>query len=414
MSAPLQSKAAAMEAASMGPKSKAGSAGKAAASAAKIPKQWRMKAAAPAAPPPGPSLGIDVGGVLANKYMHGHVPWHSMMDNAFAFTVLWGRQYGFQNIYICSRVNRLPRPGNPHWVNKFLKSVGLCSLNDGGFGVPDENVILCTNTFGADGKGEHLAHYPITEFIDDTIDCLWSVSSDTYRGNCGATMRALFHFDSEAKWMDHSDEWVPAGCSLIKCSDWREIADYFALDLKLWHWVCANGPPFKPISSDFMAKLADAEAAMTQKAATKYLQSSTSGNYKKWSAALKEVAAAAATSSSASGQDTSSSGKSAKKGAAEPAAAKRARAAAPAARPGMPASSSAGPGPSMALDESFDSSTIVIRDDMEESPSEQVNMGDQDTFTDTFTDPGPCLSQNDIKKIKYFLILSFTRVVIFW
>ena len=270
-------------------------------------------------------------------------------------------------------------------MNKFLKSVGICSTDEGGFGVPDSNVILCTSCFGPNGKGEALAHLPITEFIDDTLDCLWSVSSDP-QGNCMQTLQGLFHFDMESKWKDYSDEWVRPGCSLIKISDWREMTDWFCLDTTwLWDWLCANGPPFKAFGPDFWTRFADAESAMAIKATSKYLQSNTSGNYKKWSQALKQLAAGAASSSS--GKDTSSHDDQSSKtdSAAAP---KKACAAASAAD----------------APEEDEESTVIIADEGTESPSERVVIvQDHDTMTETFTDPGPCLGQDVINcMLSYF------------
>ena len=98
-------------------------------------------------------LALDVGGVLSNKDVFGAEPYQSAMKGAFAFIVLFGRKYGFHNVFICSRVNKLPSRGRLHWVERFLRQMGICEVRDGGFGIPDSNVALCTKMWGRDGKG---------------------------------------------------------------------------------------------------------------------------------------------------------------------------------------------------------------------------------------------------------------------
>ena len=364
MAAPLQSKA--------GPKAAGSAAGTA----------WKPKAAASVAPPPGPDhhmLCIDVGGVLSLKNLDEKLHFKCMMPHAFAFLVLWGRQYGFENLAICSRVNRLPKHGQLHWVQKFLRAIGVAEKSDGGFGVPDENVILCTQTFGPGGKGEAVAHLPITEFIDDTVDCLWSVACDP-RGNCHPTLKALFHFDAAGRWRDFSDDWVKPSVSMLKVADWRELGDWFGLDSPawLWEWLCANGPPNKPVGIDFWQRFHDAEATSTLRSASKYFQQGSSGDYKKWSAALKEVAAAAASSSTSSsgGAGSGSGGKTSSLAAAAAAGARK--------KSSQAAASAAGDDDSESVIIVGDDQITEVEGGTTESPSERVAL---DQMTE-FTDPG--------------------------
>ena len=121
-------------------------------------------------------LGLDVGNVLSTRgdpasgggvhKFSGSAIYRQADAGAAAFCVLFGRRYGFENMFIVSRVN------NPeferHWVRLFLLGTGMVSSEQ----IPETNVHLCKQ---ASDKGTIAAQCRLTHFVDDRWDVLWFV-----------------------------------------------------------------------------------------------------------------------------------------------------------------------------------------------------------------------------------------------
>ena len=82
------------------------------------------------------------------------------------------------NVYVISRVNRLGNVWSsyhgrymPHWVIRFLQS------SNGVVGDPSDTELVLHRT-GRGGKGEAAKKFQLTHFVDDSIDCLWSILRD--------------------------------------------------------------------------------------------------------------------------------------------------------------------------------------------------------------------------------------------
>ena len=65
---------------------------------------------------------------------------------------------------------------------RFVRSLGLFVL-----GVPEQNMHICTNRSGPDGKGPKAEICRLTHMVDDQLECLWSVFEDP----CGNSNRGI-------------------------------------------------------------------------------------------------------------------------------------------------------------------------------------------------------------------------------
>ena len=73
-------------------------------------------------------LGLDVGGVLSVMGGPRHADgeeWRSVMPGAWPFIYMFTLQHGPESLAVISRVNKLPREGKTHWVQRLASAVGL-------------------------------------------------------------------------------------------------------------------------------------------------------------------------------------------------------------------------------------------------------------------------------------------------
>ena len=134
--------------------------------------------------------------------------------------------------------------GSRHWVSRLVASMGLFEL-----GMPPENHTLCKHKVGTYGKGVIARDYNLTHYIDDSVDCLWSVCCDPV-GNAYETMAQssgfMVHFS-------RSDVTIPRRYDrgirdMIRAttSNWQEIASLFGLPTAAWDELASLGPPNRP------------------------------------------------------------------------------------------------------------------------------------------------------------------------
>ncbi len=88
-------------------------------------------------------------------------------------------KFYFDRVYVISRVNylgetwsRAQRQYVPHWVVRFLRS--------GNGVIDDRDAELVLHRVGRGGKGEAAKRFQLTHFVDDSLDCLWSILQDEY------------------------------------------------------------------------------------------------------------------------------------------------------------------------------------------------------------------------------------------
>ena len=88
-------------------------------------------------------------------------------------------KFHFDRVYVISRVNYLGQSWSkaeqkyvPHWVVRFLQS--------GNGVVEDRDAELVLKRTGRGGKGEAAKRLQLTHFVDDSLDCLWSILQDAY------------------------------------------------------------------------------------------------------------------------------------------------------------------------------------------------------------------------------------------
>ena len=171
------------------------------------------------------------------------------------------------NVYVISRVNwvretwsraegrYVPR----HWVLRFLQS------SNGVVG-DQSNTELVLHRTGSGGKGEAAERFHLTHFVDDSIDCLWSILKDPV-GNawpwivgcpdgggcilmCNDRVRRIQelrqHFES---MVDRYYSGVDADCLhhwARPAQTWRSVLDLLDLRVPLgaFKWF---GPSFKSL-----------------------------------------------------------------------------------------------------------------------------------------------------------------------
>ena len=121
----------------------------------------------------GQRLGLDVGNVLSVK--QERTLWHRYVDEgAYAFLLCYGAVYGFDTLYIISRVDGDPThmrddgSVGEHWVLKFLrKSVGLFDM-----GMPETNAQLVKER---SDKAAVAVRMQLSIFVDDHPEVLRSL-----------------------------------------------------------------------------------------------------------------------------------------------------------------------------------------------------------------------------------------------
>ena len=69
------------------------------------------------------------------------------------------------------------------WVVRFVRSMGIFAA-----GVPTQNMRICTDRSGKNGKGPCADRFELTHMVDDQAECLWSVFEDSY-GNSNANIK---------------------------------------------------------------------------------------------------------------------------------------------------------------------------------------------------------------------------------
>ena len=128
---------------------------------------------------PPPRVGLDIGDVLSSRGVPGadggniHT---AATLGAYAFCVFFIIRYGPENLFIISRTDtgrwHAMRSGHEieAWVVRFVRSLGVFVL-----GVPTQNMHICTNRSGSDGKGPKARICRLTHMVDDHLECLWSV-----------------------------------------------------------------------------------------------------------------------------------------------------------------------------------------------------------------------------------------------
>ena len=136
---------------------------------------------------------------------------------------------------------------------RLVASMGLFEL-----GMPHANLTLCRRDMGEFGKGPIAKRYGLTHYIDDTMDCLWSVCCDS-AGNAYKTISEasgfLVHYSvqpdrrlrtgrrSHAMMYDEVRPMIRA-----TTTDWKEIATLFGLPTSAWDELTRLGPPGRPFS----------------------------------------------------------------------------------------------------------------------------------------------------------------------
>ena len=144
-------------------------------------RRWREGGGAPRAMVV--RLGIDCGNVMSHRGVQGaegETIHTGAWEGFYAFALLFGANFGFDNLFIISRTNT----GNWYsyrgrrqietWVVRFVRSLGFVDL-----GMPVENIHLCRDRSGRDGKGRIAERCQLTHFIDDHLECHWSVLEDS-------------------------------------------------------------------------------------------------------------------------------------------------------------------------------------------------------------------------------------------
>ena len=121
----------------------------------------------------GQRLGLDIGNVLSAKRERNS--WHRYVDEgAYAFLLCYGAVYGFDTLYIITRVDGDPTymrddgSVGEHWVLKFLrKGLGLFDL-----GMPEEHAELVKERTA---KAAVAARMQLSVFVDDHPEVLRSI-----------------------------------------------------------------------------------------------------------------------------------------------------------------------------------------------------------------------------------------------
>ena len=119
-------------------------------------------------------LGLDCGGVMTIEGGARREGFEAMTCECLAYLSLHVHRWGPRSLCVVSRTKKTDSP-ETHWVYKTLDSVGFFDV----LGVPRKNVRLCRRRRGEDGKGLHAAAFQVIHFIDDRMECLWSVCDDS-------------------------------------------------------------------------------------------------------------------------------------------------------------------------------------------------------------------------------------------
>ena len=96
-----------------------------------------------------------------------------------AYAAVCLTKFYFDRVYVISRVNYLGQTWSkaekayvPHWVVRFLRSANGV--------IDDDDTELVLHKVGKGGKGQAAKKFQLTHFVDDSVECLWSVLQDAW------------------------------------------------------------------------------------------------------------------------------------------------------------------------------------------------------------------------------------------
>ena len=99
--------------------------------------------------------------------------------------------YGREALHVISKVQRVDVStyrGRPqvHWVRRFISSLRIFGMDNQGAPV---DVMLVKKKYGPEGKGRAASALGLSHFVDNDMDCLWSLCRDSH-GNVRDRMEA--------------------------------------------------------------------------------------------------------------------------------------------------------------------------------------------------------------------------------
>ena len=204
------------------------------------------------------AFGTDIGNVAASKSgtkADGEDIYKAAIEGFYSFLILFHLEHGLDNFHVISTTitgswwSEYTKRGRTHkveaWVVRFVRSVGILDY------MPDRNLRLTTERSGPCGKGQAANEAGITHFVDDSMECLWSVMKDRHNAleSIISNKGFLVHFVSERR---HGDAmWLPDDDECMKrlgmTDSWRQIAIWlglpYATDTNVWRWLEKQGPP---------------------------------------------------------------------------------------------------------------------------------------------------------------------------
>ncbi len=147
------------------------------------------------------------------------------------------------HVYVISRVNylgttwcRKERKEKPHWVIRFLLS--------GNGVVEEQDAELVLNRTGRGGKGEAAKRFQLTHFVDDSLDCLWSILQDDW-GNArpwvaGGNGKLVMYFNDRQR----GEEELKEHLSRVVDGSWyardQDILMQYLRPAQTWESVVAH------------------------------------------------------------------------------------------------------------------------------------------------------------------------------
>ena len=93
--------------------------------------------------------------------------------------------YGREALHVISKVKKVEGSnyrGRPqvHWVRRFISSLRIFGMdNEGGPAAPGD-VVLVKKESGPEGKGPAASALGLSHFVDNDMDCLWSLCRDSH------------------------------------------------------------------------------------------------------------------------------------------------------------------------------------------------------------------------------------------
>ena len=122
--------------------------------------------------PRGARLGIDIGGVLMRIGDVRHPEQCGFRPGAEDWVAMTITELGATNTHIISKVS-----GSGTRLKNFLGSSGFFVRT----GFLPENIHFCRHRSGVQGKGMVFRRLNLTHFVDDRIDCLTDIATQTQR-----------------------------------------------------------------------------------------------------------------------------------------------------------------------------------------------------------------------------------------